>query len=79
MGLWRRASKFAWHSFHANYFQRSHHDIENELIFRSNPGFIFHDSQGLESGSAEELELVKGFIMARAVEKELKKQIHAIW
>ncbi|KAG2113747.1 uncharacterized protein F5147DRAFT_570991 [Suillus discolor] len=29
---------------------RGLHDIENETVFRSNPGFVFHDSRGFEAG-----------------------------
>ncbi|KAG6328576.1 hypothetical protein ID866_10513, partial [Astraeus odoratus] len=32
---------------------RGEHNIEDELVFRSNPGFVFHDSCGFEAGSAE--------------------------
>ncbi|KAG6327883.1 hypothetical protein ID866_11206, partial [Astraeus odoratus] len=30
---------------------RGEHNIEDELVFRSNPGFVFHDSCGFEAGS----------------------------
>ncbi|KAJ7871624.1 GTP-binding protein [Mycena olivaceomarginata] len=33
---------------------RGLNDIENQLIFKSNPQFIFHDSRGFESGSIDE-------------------------
>ncbi|KAJ7727620.1 hypothetical protein B0H16DRAFT_1331529 [Mycena metata] len=59
--------------------QRGIHDIELQLIFKSNPGFIFHDSRGLESGSAEEVAKVKDFIDKRAATRELSHQLHAIW
>jgi len=59
--------------------QRGLHDIENQLIFRSNPQFIFHDSRGFESGSIHEMETVKTFITKRAEGTELSKQLHAIW
>jgi hypothetical protein len=49
------------------------------LIFKSNRGFIFHDSCGFESGSAEEIDKVKAFIAQRAAAKELSQQLHAIW
>jgi hypothetical protein len=49
------------------------------MVFRSNPGFVFHDSCGFEAGSANELDDVKKFIKQRAKEKKLKDQIHAIW
>ncbi len=41
--------------------------------------FIFHDSQGFESGSTEELEIAWKFIEKKSAETELKNQLHAIW
>ncbi|KAG9313183.1 GTP-binding protein [Chiua virens] len=58
---------------------RGIHNIENELVFRSNPNFIFHDSQGFEAGSIEEFEKMKDFVSDRANTTFLKKRIHAIW
>jgi hypothetical protein len=49
------------------------------MIFRSNQGFVFHDSRGFEAGGATELDNVKKFIKQRAKEKKLPDQIHAIW
>jgi hypothetical protein len=49
------------------------------MIFRSNEGFVFHDSHGFEAGGARELDDVKEFIKQRAKEKNLRDQIHAIW
>ncbi|KIM60347.1 hypothetical protein SCLCIDRAFT_124477 [Scleroderma citrinum Foug A] len=62
-----------------NNAQRGDHDIENELIFRSNRHFIFHDSRGFKSGSVSELELMKKFIADRVMKKQLAEQVHAIW
>ncbi|KAF5376259.1 hypothetical protein D9615_008527 [Tricholomella constricta] len=59
--------------------QRGLHNIDHELVFRSNPGFIFHDSRGFESGGVEELEAVKNFIARRAKETRLREQLHVIW
>ncbi|KAJ7022649.1 GTP-binding protein, partial [Mycena alexandri] len=59
--------------------ERGIHDIELQLIFKSNPGFIFHDSRGFESGSVEEVAKVKHFITERAATRELPDQLHAIW
>ena len=61
------------------HIQRGEHDINNQLIFKSNPDFIFHDSRGFEAGTVDELELVKKFICDRADTKELSDQLHAIW
>ncbi|KAF8342454.1 hypothetical protein F5887DRAFT_1272576 [Amanita rubescens] len=54
------------------------HDIEHQITY---PGsnFIFHDSQGFESGSTEELEIAWKFIEKKSGETELKNQLHAIW
>ena len=58
--------------------QRGMHDIEHQITyFGSN--FIFHDSQGFESGSTEELEIAWKFIEKKSAETELKNQLHAIW
>ncbi|KAF8800441.1 era-like GTP-binding protein, partial [Phlegmacium glaucopus] len=59
--------------------ERGQHDIKNEMIFKSNPGFIFHDSRGFEAGSAQELKMVQEFIMERSKAKNVKEQLHAIW
>ncbi|KAJ7085905.1 GTP-binding protein [Mycena epipterygia] len=59
--------------------KRGLHDIENQLIFKSNPQFIFHDSRGFESGSVDEMEKVKSFIQERARSQKLSEQPHAVW
>jgi hypothetical protein len=59
--------------------QRGLHDITNEMVFESNPGFIFHDSRGFEAGGVAEFENVKAFIAKRAQSEELRDQVHAIW
>ena len=55
------------------------HNIENELIFRSNDKFVFHDSEGFEAGHEAEFVKAKEFIADRAKTTFLKKRIHAIW
>jgi hypothetical protein len=55
------------------------HSIEDEMVFSSNPRFIFHDSRGFESGSDAELKMMDEFITKRAVTTELKDQLHVIW
>lgn len=59
--------------------QRGIHNIENELIFRSNKKLVFHDSQGFEAGREDEFLEMKKFIADRAETTILKKRIHAIW
>ncbi|KAL4064062.1 hypothetical protein V8B97DRAFT_1350010 [Scleroderma yunnanense] len=58
--------------------ERGEHNIEDELIFRSNTGFVFHDSRGFEAGSVEEVKLMKNFLTDRAAITKLEKRIHAI-
>jgi hypothetical protein len=59
--------------------QRGIHNIENELVFRSNPGFVFHDSRGFEAGGIAELNAVKMFIAERSKTTTLRDQLHVIW
>ncbi|KIO06051.1 hypothetical protein M404DRAFT_999271 [Pisolithus tinctorius Marx 270] len=59
--------------------KHGYHEIKHELVFKSNPGFVFHDSPGFEAGSAKQFEEMKRFVMDHAVERTLKKHIHAIW
>lgn len=55
------------------------HEIENEIIFRSSPGFVFHDSRGFEAGGVDEMKKVKAFILKRSKAKSLQDQVHVIW
>ena len=59
--------------------QRGGHDIDNQMIFKSNPGFIFHDSRGFEAGGDRELKLVLQFIQQRSKATNVNEQLHAIW
>jgi septin family protein len=59
--------------------QRGDHDITNEMVFKSNSDFVFHDSCGFEAGSAEEFEKMMKFISERVHATKLKDRIHAIW
>ncbi|KAG8824695.1 hypothetical protein FRC19_001275 [Serendipita sp. 401] len=58
---------------------RGLHNIEDEMVFKSNPGFIFHDSRGFEAGGIEELNKVKSFIERRSKKTWLPNKLHAIW
>jgi hypothetical protein len=49
------------------------------LVFDSNPGFVFHDSQGIEAGTKKEMENIQAFISERANATALKEKLHAIW
>ena len=59
--------------------QRGIHEINNEMVFPTNPGFIFHDSRGFEGGQEDELVKVQEFINQRSQEIKLNNQLHAIW
>ncbi|KAJ7733114.1 hypothetical protein B0H16DRAFT_170569 [Mycena metata] len=59
---------------------RGLHNIDDEIRFRSRPGFVFHDSRGVEAGSATELSAVQRFVDERSTAvKNLRNQLHAIW
>ncbi|KIO03843.1 hypothetical protein M404DRAFT_144958 [Pisolithus tinctorius Marx 270] len=59
--------------------QRGYHNIENELMFQSNPGFVFHDSCGFEAGATKQFDQMKNFVVDHAAAKSVKERIHAIW
>ncbi|KAL4064207.1 hypothetical protein V8B97DRAFT_1988210, partial [Scleroderma yunnanense] len=59
--------------------ERGEHNIEDELVFRSNTGFIFHDSRGFEAGSEEEVKLMQNFLTNHSATMKLERWIHAIW
>ncbi|KAI6021259.1 hypothetical protein EDC04DRAFT_378830 [Pisolithus marmoratus] len=56
-----------------------YHDIKHELVFRSNPGFLFHDSCGFEAGSTQQFDQMKDFVVGHAAARSVKERIHAIW
>ncbi|KIK14515.1 hypothetical protein PISMIDRAFT_687869 [Pisolithus microcarpus 441] len=58
---------------------RGEHNIEDELVFQSNPRFVFHDSRGFEAGSEQQFNMMKKFVMDRAKTSKLDERIHAIW
>ncbi|KAF8258813.1 hypothetical protein EI94DRAFT_1753446 [Lactarius quietus] len=58
---------------------RGEHRIDDELVFSNHRGYVFHDSMGIESGSKEEVETLKGFIRRKCEEKRLRNKLHAIW
>ncbi|KAG1791240.1 GTP-binding protein [Suillus plorans] len=61
-------------------FPRGLHDIENEMVFPSNPGFVFHDSRGFEAGGQSEFDKVKAFITRRSNKRlGFDGRIHVIW
>ncbi|KAJ7282257.1 hypothetical protein C8J57DRAFT_1499236 [Mycena rebaudengoi] len=59
---------------------RGLHNIDDEIRFCSRPGFVFHDSRGVEAGSATELSTVQRFVDERlSAARDLSNQLHAIW
>jgi len=58
--------------------KRGIHEIEHQITYEGS-NFIFHDSQGFESGGRRELEVVWDFIEKRSAAAQLKDQLHAIW
>jgi hypothetical protein len=60
-------------------WQRGEHDIENEMLFKSNMAFVFHDSCGFEAGRTSELNKVKDFVQKRSTKKNLRDHLHVIW
>ena len=55
------------------------HDIHRPFAFRSNPGFIFHDSPGFETGDEKQLHEVLSFMEKKAKSNDVNDQLHAIW
>ncbi|KAJ6454318.1 hypothetical protein C8R45DRAFT_1037782 [Mycena sanguinolenta] len=59
---------------------RGLHNINDEIRFRSRPGLVFHDSRGVEAGSATELSTVQQFVEERSLAtRDLQNQLHVIW
>ncbi|KAI6041010.1 GTP-binding protein [Pisolithus marmoratus] len=58
---------------------RGYHNIQHELVFQSNPGFVFHDSSGFEAGSTQQFDQMKHFVADHAVTTRVNERIHAIW
>ncbi|KAH8822448.1 hypothetical protein DL96DRAFT_351631 [Flagelloscypha sp. PMI_526] len=59
--------------------ERGLHDINMEIIYPDNPGFIFHDSCGLEAGSEAEKATIFEFVRSRSKARNLRDQLHCIW
>ncbi|KAI0317593.1 hypothetical protein OF83DRAFT_1120442 [Amylostereum chailletii] len=59
---------------------RGEHEIEDEILFPSLAGFVFHDSRGLEAGSVTEVATIENFVKRRSEAVQNKdEQLHAIW
>ena len=48
-------------------------------MFSNHKGYVFHDSQGIEAGDEERLEILKDFIRRKCGESRLRDKLHAIW
>ncbi|KAN0137558.1 hypothetical protein V8E53_004609 [Lactarius tabidus] len=59
--------------------RRGEHCIDDALVFSNHTGYVFHDSQGIEAGDEEKLEILKDFIRRKCGEKKLRDKLHAIW
>jgi hypothetical protein len=69
--------------------------IDYEITYPSSPGFVFHDSRGIEAGAESDcrgmeageghdssklrIEYIQQFINNRAQQTHMKDQLHAIW
>ncbi|KAH8985923.1 hypothetical protein EDB86DRAFT_2809902 [Lactarius hatsudake] len=62
-----------------NMNQRGEHTIDDQLMFSNDDRYVFHDSRGIESGSTEELGILKEFIRRKCQERRLANRLHAIW
>ncbi|KAN0137575.1 hypothetical protein V8E53_004626, partial [Lactarius tabidus] len=58
---------------------RGEHCIDDALVFSNHTGYVFHDSQGIEAGDEEKLEILKDFIRRKCGETRLRNKLHAIW
>ncbi|KAH9165320.1 hypothetical protein EDB89DRAFT_314754 [Lactarius sanguifluus] len=58
---------------------RGEHRIDDELVFSNHRGYVFHDSRGIEAGSAGELDILCKFIQSKCGERRLRDRLHAIW
>ncbi|KAF8691622.1 hypothetical protein AX14_002748 [Amanita brunnescens Koide BX004] len=58
--------------------ERGIHDINHQITYGGS-NFIFHDSQGFESGARDEIEVVWDFIEKCSAATKLEDQLHAIW
>jgi hypothetical protein len=69
--LWERS----WQT--PDSYRRGYHDINNEPVFGSNPGFVFHNSCWLEAGGEEEA-IYLGARIWEGIERVLPESRQAI-
>ena len=60
-------------------WQRGEHDIEDEMIFKSNTAFVFHDSCGFEAGRTSEMDKVRDFVQKCSTKTNFSDHLHVIW
>jgi hypothetical protein len=53
--------------------------IEDEIIFKTHKGYVFHDSPGFEYGGEKQVQIVRDFIRRKSQERRLEDRLHAIW
>ncbi|KAI5988332.1 GTP-binding protein [Pisolithus albus] len=58
--------------------ERGYHNIEDELVFRSNSGFVFHDSSGFEAGSVQQFDKMKKFVIDHAAARPTPRYRYCI-
>ncbi|KAI6002366.1 GTP-binding protein [Pisolithus orientalis] len=58
---------------------RGYHNIEHELVFQSNLGFVFHDSCGFEAGTNRQFDQMRNFVVDHRATMRVNERIHAIW
>ncbi|KAJ7488038.1 hypothetical protein FB451DRAFT_1025345 [Mycena latifolia] len=69
----------------STWIRRGMSDIENEITFKNNPLFVFHDSRGVEAGAEHEqnsplsTEYLWNFLEKRSEETRIRDQVHAVW
>ena len=61
--------------------QRGEHIIDDELVFSSHTGYVFHYSESCGRECLDELPLeeLRNFIHRKCSEKQLENKLHAIW
>ncbi|KAJ7193935.1 GTP-binding protein [Mycena pura] len=59
--------------------ERGQHNISDDVEFSNHTGYVFHDSCGLECGTADELKAIQDFVGDRSRRDRLQDRLHAIW
>ncbi|KAJ7459452.1 hypothetical protein B0H11DRAFT_2059676 [Mycena galericulata] len=75
----RREGKILPHQIVRGQSDRGLHYVLDEICLPFRPGFVFHDSRGVEAGSAQELDTVQRFVEHHSSVTKVQEQLHAIW